>query len=179
GHSYIVYGPLLHGCTSILYEGKPVGTPDAGAFWRVIAEHGARALFTAPTAFRAIKKEDPHGKMLAQHDLSKFRALFLAGERADPATLEWAEHILRVSVIDHWWQTETGWAIAGNPAGLGLLPVKHGSPTVAMPGYDVRVVDEASHDVAANQMGAVVVKLPLPAGRFATCWDGGGSFHEK
>ena len=144
GHSYIVYGPLLHGCTSILYEGKPVGTPDAGAFWRVISEHGARALFTAPTAFRAIKKEDPHGKLLAQHDLSKFRTLFLAGERADPATLEWAEQMLRVPVIDHWWQTETGWAIAGNPVGLGLLPVKHGSPTVAMPGYDVRVVDEAA-----------------------------------
>ena len=133
GHSYIVYAPLLHGCTSVLYEGKPVGTPDAGAFWRVIAEHGAVALFTAPTAFRAIKKEDPQGKLLGQYDLAKFRALFLAGERADPDTLKWAEALLKVPVIDHWWQTETGWAIAGNPMGLGALPVKHGSPTVAMP----------------------------------------------
>ncbi len=128
GHSYIVYAPLLHGCTSILYEGKPVGTPDAGAYWRVIAEHGVVALFTAPTAFRAIKKDDPHGKLIAQHDLAKFRTLFLAGERADPATLEWAEQTLKVPVIDHWWQTETGWPIASNPVGLGQLPVKHGSP---------------------------------------------------
>jgi propionyl-CoA synthetase len=179
GHSYIVYGPLLHGCTSILYEGKPVGTPDAGAFWRVIAEHGARALFTAPTAFRAIKKEDPQGKLLAQYDLSKFRTLFLAGERADPATLEWAEQMLRVPVIDHWWQTETGWAIAGNPVGLGLLPVKHGSPTVAMPGYDVRVVDEACHDVAANRMGSIVVKLPLPPGCLPTLWQADERFRES
>jgi propionyl-CoA synthetase len=179
GHSYIVYGPLLHGCTSILYEGKPVGTPDAGAFWRVISEHGAHALFTAPTAFRAIKKEDPQGKLLAQHDLSKFRTLFLAGERADPATLEWAEQMLRVPVIDHWWQTETGWAIAGNPVGLGLLPVKHGSPTVAMPGYDVRVVDEASHDVTANQMGSIVVKLPLPPGCLPTLWQADERFRES
>ena len=179
GHSYIVYGPLLHGCTSILYEGKPVGTPDAGAFWRVISEHGARALFTAPTAFRAIKKEDPHGKLLAQHDLSKFRTLFLAGERADPATLEWAEQMLRVPVIDHWWQTETGWAIAGNPVGLGMLPVKHGSPTVAMPGYDVRVVDEACHEVAANKMGSIVVKLPLPPGCLPTLWQADERFPGK
>src|SRR6201999_142032 len=143
GHSYIVYAPLLHGATLILYEGKPVGTPDAGAFWRVIAEHGATALFTAPTAFRAIKQEDPQGKLLAQHDLSKFRTLFLAGERADPPTLEWAEQMLHVPVIDHWWQTETGWPIAADPVGLGLLPIKHGSPTVPMPGYDVQVVDEA------------------------------------
>jgi propionyl-CoA synthetase len=179
GHSYIVYPPLLHGCASILYEGKPVGTPNAGAFWRVISEHGARALFTAPTAFRAIKKEDPQGKLLAQHDLSKFRTLFLAGERADPATLEWAEQMLRVPVIDHWWQTETGWAIAGNPVGLGLLPVKHGSPTVAMPGYDVRVVDEACHDVAANQMGSIVVKLPLPPGCLPTLWQADERFRES
>jgi propionyl-CoA synthetase len=179
GHSYIVYGPLLHGCTSILYEGKPVGTPDAGAFWRVISEHGARALFTAPTAFRAIKKEDPHGKLLAQHDLSKFRTLFLAGERADPATLEWAEQMLRLPVIDHWWQTETGWAIAGNPVGLGLLPVKHGSPSVAMPGYDVRVVDEACHEVAANKMGSIVVKLPLPPGCLPTLWQADERFQES
>jgi propionyl-CoA synthetase len=179
GHSYIVYAPLLHGCTSILYEGKPVGTPDAGAFWRVIAEHGAAALFTAPTAFRAIKKEDPQGKLLAQHDLSKFRALFLAGERADPATLEWAEERLNVPVIDHWWQTETGWAIAGNPVGLGMLPIKHGSPTVAMPGYDVRVVDEACREVAANTMGSIVVKLPLPPACLPTLWQADERFRES
>jgi len=171
GHSYIIYAPLFHGCTSILYEGKPVGTPDAGAFWRVIAEHGVSALFTAPTAFRAIKKEDPDGKLLAQYDLSKFRTLFLAGERADPPTLEWAEKMLKVPVIDHWWQTETGWAIAGNPVGLGMLPIKHGSPTVAMPGYDVRIVDEANHEVAANKMGSIVVKLPLPPACLPTLWQ--------
>ena len=171
GHSYIIYAPLFHGCTSILYEGKPVGTPDAGAFWRVIAEHGVAALFTAPTAFRAIKKEDPDGKLLAQYDLSKFRTLFLAGERADPPTLEWAEKMLKVPVIDHWWQTETGWAIAGNPVGLGMLPIKHGSPTVAMPGYDVRIVDEANHEVAANKMGSIVVKLPLPPACLPTLWQ--------
>ena len=179
GHSYIVYAPLLHGCTSILYEGKPVGTPDAGAFWRVIAEHGAAALFTAPTAFRAIKKEDPQGKLLAQHDLSKFRTLFLAGERADPATLEWAEERLNVPVIDHWWQTETGWAIAGNPVGLGMLPIKHGSPTVAMPGYDVRVVDEACREVAADTMGSIVVKLPLPPACLPTLWQADERFRGK
>jgi len=171
GHSYIVYAPLFHGCSSILYEGKPVGTPDAGAFWRVIAEHGVAALFTAPTAFRAIKKEDPDGKFLPRYDLSKFRTLFLAGERADPPTLEWAEKMLKVPVIDHWWQTETGWAIAGNPVGLGMLPIKHGSPTVAMPGYDVRIVDEASHEVAANKMGSIVVKLPLPPACLPTLWQ--------
>jgi propionyl-CoA synthetase len=170
GHSYIVYGPLLHGCTSILYEGKPVGTPDAGAFWRVIAEHGAVALFTAPTAFRAIKKEDPNATLLARHDLAKFRTLFLAGERADPDTVKWAENILKVPVIDHWWQTETGWAIAGNPVGLGQLPVKHGSPTVAMPGYDVRIVDEACRELAPNRMGSIVVKLPLPPACLPTLW---------
>jgi propionyl-CoA synthetase len=179
GHSYIVYAPLLHGCTSILYEGKPVGTPDAGAFWRVISEHGARALFTAPTAFRAIKKEDPQGKLLASYDLSKFRTLFLAGERADPPTLEWAEELLKVPVIDHWWQTETGWAIAGNPIGLGILPIKHGSPTVAMPGYDVRVVDESCHEVPANKMGSIVVKLPLPPACLPTLWQADERFAES
>ena len=153
GHSYIVYGPLMHGATSIMYEGKPVGTPDAGAFWRVIAEHKAVALFTAPTAFRAIRKEDPDGKFIRQYDLSKFRTLFLAGERADPPTVEWAEQQLKVPVIDHWWQTETGWCIAGNPVGLGQLPVKHGSPTVPMPGYQVDVVDEAAKPVAAGHHG--------------------------
>ncbi len=154
GHSYIVYAPLLHGCTSILFEGKPVGTPDAGAFWRVIAEHGCIAMFTAPTAFRAIKKEDPQGKLLAQYDLSKFRTLFLAGERADPDTVQWAEKLLRVPVIDHWWQTETGWAIAGNPVGLGQLPVKYGSASVAMPGYQIDIVDDARKPVAANKIGS-------------------------
>src|SRR5437588_9159924 len=144
GHSYIVYGPLIHGATSIMYEGKPIGTPGAGAFWRVISEHKAVALFTAPTAFRAIKKEDPDGTFIRKYDLSKFRTLFLAGERADPPTVEWAEAQLKVPVIDHWWQTETGWCIAGNPVGLGMLPVKHGSPTVPMPGYQGEVVDEAA-----------------------------------
>jgi propionyl-CoA synthetase len=170
GHSYIVYGPLFHGCTAILYEGKPVGTPDAGAYWRVISEHNVVAMFTAPTAFRAIKKEDPQGKFLAQYDLTKFRTLFLAGERADPDTLAWAEKLLNIPVIDHWWQTETGWCIAGNPIGLGQLPVKHGSPTVPMPGYDVRVVDETSRELAANTMGSIVIKLPLPPGSLPTLW---------
>src|SRR5712675_344809 len=171
GHSYIVYAPLFHGCTTILYEGKPVGTPDAGAFWRVISEHRCSTLFTAPTAFRAIKKEDPQGKLLAQYDLSKFRTLFLAGERADPDTVVWAEKLLKVPVIDHWWQTETGWAIAGNPVGLGMLPVKHGSPTVAMPGYDVRIVDEQSVEVPNGKMGSIVVKLPLPPACLPTLWQ--------
>ena len=171
GHSYIVYAPLILGATSILYEGKPVGTPDAGAFWRVISEHKAVALFTAPTAFRAIKKEDPQGAFLKKYDLSQFRTLFLAGERADPDTIKWAENLLHVPVIDHWWQTETGWAIAGNPMGLGPLPVKHGSPTVAMPGYQVDIVDEAAKPVAANTMGSIVIKLPLPPGCLPTLWQ--------
>src|SRR6266481_3151753 len=162
GHSYIIYGPLLHGATSIMYEGKPIGTPDAGAFWRVIAEHQAVALFTAPTAFRAIRKEDPDGKFIRQYDLSKFRTLFLAGERADPPTVQWAEQQLQVPVIDHWWQTETGWCIAGNPIGLGMLPVKHGSPTVPMPGYQVDVVDENANPLPAGTMGSIVIKLPMP-----------------
>jgi propionyl-CoA synthetase len=171
GHSYIVYGPLIHGTTSIMYEGKPVGTPDAGAFWRVISQHGAVAMFTAPTAFRAIKKEDPNGDLLRTYDLSKFRTLFLAGERADPPTVEWAEQQLKVPVIDHWWQTETGWCIAGNPVGLGQLPVKHGSPTVPMPGYQVDIVDEAARAVAPNTMGSIVIKLPLPPGCLPTLWN--------
>jgi len=179
GHSYIVYGPLLHGATSVMYEGKPVGTPDAGAFWRVISEHGAVAFFTAPTAFRAIKKEDPQGRMLAAYDLSKFRTLFLAGERADPDTLQWAERLLSKPVIDHWWQTETGWCIAGNPVGLGQLPVKHGSPTVPMPGYDVRVVDERSNEVPIGSMGSVVIKLPLPPGCLPTLWQADDRFEES
>ena len=179
GHSYIVYAPLLHGCTTILYEGKPIGTPDAGAFWRVIAEHGAVAMFTAPTAFRAIKKEDPQGKLLAQYDLSKFRTLFLAGERADPDTLAWAENLLKRPVIDHWWQTETGWTIAGNPVGLGALPVKHGSAAVAMPGYDIHVVDEAGKDVARGAMGSIVVKLPLPPSCLPTLWQADDRMRES
>jgi propionyl-CoA synthetase len=179
GHSYIVYAPLLHGCTTVLYEGKPVGTPDAGAFWRVIAEHGCVSMFTAPTAFRAIKKEDPQGKFLARYDLSKFRALFLAGERADPDTVIWAENLLKVPVIDHWWQTETGWAIAGNPLGLGALPVKHGSPTVAMPGYDVRIVDESCREQPANKMGSIVIKLPLPPACLPTLWQADDRFRES
>jgi propionyl-CoA synthetase len=171
GHSYIVYGPLLHGATTILYEGKPVGTPDAGAFWRVISEHGAVAFFTAPTAFRAIKKEDPEGKHFARYDLSKFRMLFLAGERADPDTLQWAERLLNKPVIDHWWQTETGWCVAGNPVGLGQLPVKHGSPTVPKPGYDLRVVDDGGKELPRGQMGSLVIKLPLPPGCLPTLWQ--------
>src|SRR5216683_754301 len=171
GHSYIVYGPLIHGATSVMYEGKPVGTPDAGTFWRVIAQHKAVALFTAPTAFRAIRKEDPDGKFIRQYDLTKFRTLFLAGERADPATVEWAEQQLKVPVIDHWWQTETGWCIAGNPVGLGQLPVKHGSPTVPMPGYQVRAVDDAAHELPRGTMGSLVIKLPLPPACLPTLWN--------
>jgi propionyl-CoA synthetase len=171
GHSYIIYAPLFHGATSIMYEGKPIGTPDAGAFWRVISEHKAVALFTAPTAFRAIRKDDPDGTLLRRYDLSKFRTLFLAGERADPPTVEWAEQQLKVPVIDHWWQTETGWCIAGNPVGLGMLPVKHGSPTVPMPGYQVDVVDEAARPLPADVMGSIVIKLPLPPGCLPTLWE--------
>jgi len=176
GHSYIVYAPLLHGATTILFEGKPVGTPDAGTFWRVISEHGVKAMFTAPTAFRAIKKEDPEGSFIRKHDLSHFRTLFLAGERADPATVKWAEEKLRVPVIDHWWQTETGWAIAANPVGLGQLPVKYGSPTVAMPGYDVRVLDEGGHEVKRGNLGAICIKTPLPPGCLPTLWGNDARF---
>ncbi|WP_315777846.1 MULTISPECIES: propionyl-CoA synthetase [unclassified Bradyrhizobium] len=179
GHSYIIYGPLIHGATSVMYEGKPVGTPDAGAFWRVISDHKAVALFTAPTAFRAIRKEDPEGTLLRKYDLSQFRTLFLAGERADPPTVEWAEQQLKVPVIDHWWQTETGWCIAGNPAGLGLLPVKHGSPTVPMPGYQVDIVDEAARPVPANTMGSIVIKLPMPPGCLPTLWQQEDRFKES
>ena len=179
GHSYIVYAPLLHGATSILYEGKPVGTPDAGAYWRVISEHGAVAFFTAPTAFRAIKKEDPEGKFFAKYDLSKFRTLFLAGERADPDTIQWAERLLKKPVIDHWWQTETGWCIAGNPVGLGQLPVKHGSPTVAMPGYDVRAVDDGCKELPRGTMGSLVIKLPLPPACLPTLVESGRAHEGK
>ena len=170
GHSYIVYAPLLSGATSVLYEGKPVGTPDAGAFGRVIAEHGVQALFTAPTAIRAIRKEDPEGTLLTGNDLSTLQALYLAGERLDPDTYEWATATLGVPVIDNWWQTETGWPIAANPRGLELLPIKAGSPTVAMPGYDVRVLDGAGDELGANEEGNIVIALPLPPGTLPTLW---------
>ncbi|OIR10108.1 acetyl-coenzyme A synthetase [mine drainage metagenome] len=171
GHSYIVYAPLLNGNTTLMYEGKPVGTPDAGAFWRVIAQHKVETLFTAPTAFRAIKRDDPDGDLLKTYDLSHFRTLFLAGERSDPDTLKWAEDKLKVPVIDHWWQTETGWAIAANCMGLEQFPVKHGSPTKAVPGWDVQVLDEGHHQAPAGQVGALVVKLPLPPGTLPTLWN--------
>jgi len=178
GHSYIVYAPLLHGCTTLVYEGKPVGTPDPGAFWRVIAEHKVSTLFTAPTAFRAIKKEDPNAEYLAGHDIGSLRALFLAGERCDPDTLAWAERILEVPVIDHWWQTETGWAIAANCLGIAKLPIKAGSPTRAVPGYDVRIVDEAGESVLNGTMGNIVIKLPLPPGCLPTLWGNDARFRE-
>jgi propionyl-CoA synthetase len=171
GHSYIVYAPLIHGCTTIVYEGKPVGTPDAGAFWRVIADHGVKALFTAPTAFRAIKREDPNAKLMGNYDLSKFETLFLAGERTDPDTLEWAQNALKRPVIDHWWQTETGWAIAANCMGLEPLPVKPGSPTRPAPGWNVHVLDETNHEVPRGDIGAICVKLPLPPGTLPTLWN--------
>ncbi len=171
GHSYIVYGPLLAGCTTVIYEGKPVGTPDPGAFWRVISEHGVRVMFTAPTAFRAIKREDPDGDYLKPHDLGHFKALFLAGERCDPDTLSWAEEKLGVPVIDHWWQTETGWAIAANPLGIEQLPVKPGSPTVAVPGYDVRILREDGSEEQSGEIGLIMIKLPLPPGCLPTLWQ--------
>ena len=177
GHSYIVYGPLLTGCTSILFEGKPVGTPDPGTYWRVISEHGVAVMFTAPTALRAIRKEDPEAVHAGRYDLSRFRALYLAGERADPDTIRWAERALKVPVIDHWWQTETGWPVAGNPLGLGLLPVKYGSPAVPLPGYDVQVVDDAGHPVETGTLGNVVIKLPLPPGCLPTLWNADHRFH--
>jgi propionyl-CoA synthetase len=170
GHSYICYAPLLHGNTTVVYEGKPVGTPDPGAFWRVIAQHGVAALFTAPTAFRAIKKEDPTGSHIGKHDLSRFRTLFLAGERCDPDTLRWAEEKLRRPVIDHWWQTETGWAIAANCWGVERLPVKPGSPTKAVPGWNVQVLDEAGNRQKPGAIGNIVVRLPLPPGSLPTLW---------
>ncbi|MEQ9224878.1 MAG: AMP-binding protein [Parvibaculum sp.] len=176
GHSYIVYAPLLHGCTTVLFEGKPVGTPDAGTFWRVIAEHGVVALFTAPTAFRAIKGQDPKGEHVGKYNLSKFRTLFLAGERADPETIKWAEQKLGVPVIDHWWQTETGAPISNNPVGLGQLRVKYGSPAVPMPGYDMRVLDDAGHEVETGTLGNVVVTLPLPPGCLPTLWNADDRF---
>ena len=171
GHSYIVYAPLLAGCTTVLYEGKPVGTPDAGAFWRVIADHQVSVMFTAPTAFRAIRQQDPEGKEIGKYDLSKFRTLFLAGERCDPDTLSWAQEKLKVPVIDHWWQTETGWAIAANCLGIEELPVKAGSPTCAVPGWDVGVLNSEGNPVDAGTIGSIVCKLPLPPGTLLTLWN--------
>ncbi len=179
GHSYIVYAPLLKGCTSILYEGKPVGTPDPGAFWRLIAQHGVNVLFTAPTAFRAIKKEDPQGMHMKKHDLACFRTLFLAGERCDPDTLHWAEDKLGVPVIDHWWQTETAWPIAANCVGLGILPVKAGSPTKPVPGYDVRVLSEDNQEMPAGQIGSIAIKLPLPPGCLPTLWNNDAGYEQS
>jgi propionyl-CoA synthetase len=170
GHSYIVYGPLVHGCASVLYEGKPVGTPDAGAFWRIIQDYRVAAFFTAPTAFRAVRREDPEAALIKRYDVSSLRTLFLAGERADPDTVAWAQKVLGVPVIDHWWQTETGWPIVANPVGLGALPVKLGSPSVAMPGYAVEVVDEAAQPLPAGRMGSIVLKLPLPPGCLPTLY---------
>ena len=171
GHSYICYAPLIHGNTTIVFEGKPVGTPDAGTFWRVIAEHKVKSFFTAPTAFRAVKREDPKGEFVRKYDLSCLKTVFLAGERADPDTIEWAQDQLKVPVIDHWWQTETGWTIAGNPMGIEPLPVKIGSPTVAMPGYDIHILDEGGNEVAPGELGAIAVKLPLPPGTLPTLWN--------
>jgi propionyl-CoA synthetase len=176
GHSYIIYGPLLKGCTTIVFEGKPVGTPDAGVFWRVISDHKVKVMFTAPTAFRAIKREDPQAELMKNYDLSNFKALFLAGERLDPDTLKWAESNLGVPVIDHWWQTETGWAICANCLGIHHFPVKEGSPTKPAPGWNVQVVDPNNNPVKAGEIGALVVKLPLPPGTLPTLWNKDDAF---
>jgi propionyl-CoA synthetase len=178
GHSYIVYAPLLNGNTSVIFEGKPVGTPDAGAFWRVAAEHDVKVFFTAPTAFRAIRRDDPDGELVENHDLLGLRALFLAGERADPETLKWAEQKLKVPVIDHWWQTETGWPIAANTMGLGLMPFKHGSPTRPMPGYAIDVLDDSGQPVPPGTLGNLAIKLPLPPGCLPTFWKADARFRE-
>jgi len=178
GLTYIVYAPLFHGCTTVLFEGKPVSTPDAGVFWRIISEHKVKSLFTAPTAFRAIKKEDPNGNFFKKYDLSSFKTLFLAGERADPDTLKWAEGLLKVPVIDHWWQTETSWAISANCAGLGLEKTKYGSACKPVPGYDVRILKSDGKEAKPNEMGDVVVKLPLPPGTFPTLWNADQRYKE-
>jgi propionyl-CoA synthetase len=178
GHSYIVYGPLTHGCTTILFEGKPVGTPDAGVYWRVASQHRVVCLFTAPTAFRAIKREDPAGSLIGAHDLSAFRTLFLAGERTDPDTLAWAEQKLKVPVIDHWWQTETGWPICANCVGLGLLPVKPGSAGKPVAGWDVQVLDANGQPVRPGETGSIVCKLPLPPGTLPTLWNADARYEQ-
>lgn len=179
GHSYICYAPLIHGNTTLIFEGKPIGTPDAGTFWRVISEHNVRSFFTAPTAFRAIKREDPKGEFKATYDLSCLRALYLAGERADPDTINWAHDLLGVPVIDHWWQTETGWTIAGNPMGVEPLEIKLGSPAVAMPGYDVQILDEKGQQMPVNTLGAIAIKLPLPPGTLPTLWNAPERFEKS
>ena len=179
GHSYIVYAPLFHGCTSILYEGKPVGTPDAGAFWRVMSEHKVSCMFTAPTAMRAIKKEDPSGDLIKKYDISCLRSQFLAGERCDPDTLRWTEKLLKVPVIDHWWQTETGWPIASNCLGLEQLPIKPGSPTCAVPSWNIEVLDSSCKPVKAGEIGAISIKLPLPPGALSTLWQNDQRFLES
>ncbi|WP_333694937.1 propionate-CoA ligase PrpE [Phaeobacter italicus] len=179
GHSYICYGPLIHGNTTIVFEGKPVGTPDAGTFWRVISEHKVKSFFTAPTAFRAVKREDPKGEYVKKYDLSCLEQVYLAGERADPDTITWAQEQLQVPVVDHWWQTETGWSIAANPLGIEELPTKLGSPAVPMPGYDVEILDEGGNPVAAGELGAIAVKLPLPPGTLPTLWNAEDRFKKS
>jgi len=179
GHSYICYAPLIAGNTTVVFEGKPVGTPDASTFWRVISDHKVKSFFTAPTAFRAVKRVDPKGAFMKGHDLSELRAIYLAGERADPDTIEWIEQLTGKPVYDHWWQTETGYTIAGNPAGLEALPVKIGSPTVAMPGYDVQILDEGGHEMPAGELGAIAVKLPLPPGTLPTLWNAEDRFRKS
>jgi propionyl-CoA synthetase len=179
GHSYIVYAPLLTGATTVLFEGKPVGTPDAGTFWRVCAQHGVKAMFTAPTAIRAIKRDDPEGRLLRQHDLSRLEALFLAGERCDPPTAEWSAALLRKPVIDHWWQTETGWAITGNFRGLGLFPARFGSGGKPSPGFDVAALDEAGQPLPRGESGTLALKLPLPPGCLPTLWQADDRFRES
>jgi len=179
GHSYICYAPLIAGNTTVVFEGKPVGTPDASTFWRVISDHKVKSFFTAPTAFRAVKRVDPKGAFMKGHDISELRAIYLAGERADPDTIEWIEQLTGKPVYDHWWQTETGYTIAGNPAGLEALPVKIGSPTVAMPGYDVQILDEGGHEMPAGELGAIAVKLPLPPGTLPTLWNAEDRFRKS
>ncbi|MDJ0628400.1 MAG: propionyl-CoA synthetase [Rhodobacter sp.] len=179
GHSYICYAPLIHGNTTIVFEGKPVGTPDAGTFWRVISEHNVKSFFTAPTAFRAIKREDPKGEFLKPYDISCLKYLFLAGERADPDTIEWAQDLLGVPVIDHWWQTETGYTIAGNPVGIELLPVKIGSPTVPMPGHEIHILDDEGSELPDGELGAIAIKLPLPPGTLPTLWNAEDRFRKS
>ncbi|MDQ2094747.1 propionate-CoA ligase PrpE [Rhodalgimonas zhirmunskyi] len=179
GHSYIAYAPLIHGNTTIVFEGKPVGTPDAGTFWRVISEHKVKSFFTAPTAFRAVKREDPQGEFVKKYDLSCLKAVYLAGERADPDTITWAQKQLNVPVIDHWWQTETGWAIAANPLGIEALPVKLGSPSVPMPGYEVHILDEGGHEVPPGTLGAIAIKLPLPPGTLPNLWNAEARFKKS
>mgnify|MGYP001158395455 FL=1 len=179
GHSYIVYAPLFHGCTTVLFEGKPIGTPDAGTFWRIISEYKVKVLFTAPTALRAVKRDDPKGEFIKKYDLSSLQSLFLAGERADPDTVLWLENQLKVPVIDHWWQTETGWPIVANPLGIEPLPIKTGSPTLAMPGYDVQVLSEEGKEVARDTLGAISIKLPLPPGSLPSLWNANDRYIES